>query len=338
MVRKRSRTASTRRKTYDSDDEDLESDSEINSSPEASPQPKRYGLRQRTKKTIFFEDYEDFEEPQKSKADSSEDDEYQIEEDLKSFKTVNHKTRRSRLKITPRRKSLQLSVLENDPSEDLTVSVGAILPLDLEQDQDLNDGLIDYEDMIRADVVVNKKLDEEGASKADAQEIRKGGDNSMDKGRRGRKPKKKFSPAAVDDDASAKLEVQIDPANFVHQNEIRKTNGLSPASTRSRKKPAQNGAKIELAPSILDGIEKFVPPNLDDKEKEVVLSNEYLLGNSFDMTADQFLERQKEPQKEEEEDQNLLQNLPPMDFDESGSDDDVVIIEKKPEIIVLDDD
>lgn len=90
-----------------------------------------------------------------------------------------------------------------------------------------------------------------------------------------------------------------------------------------------------IAPSSVETIEKYIPPVLDEKEKQVILSNEYLLGNSFDMSADEFLEKlaSKKEEKEPEE------QVPEINFDEdSDSSDDVILIEKKPEIIVLDDD
>lgn len=134
-----------------------------------------------------------------------------------------------------------------------------------------------------------------------------------------------------------KLEVQIDPLNFVTANleEPLKANGVTIRRVKiTEPTPVENGCPIMIAPSTVETIEKYIPPVLDEKEKQVILSNEYLLGNSFDMSADEFLEKLalKKEEKEEEQVQEIH-------FDEdSGSSDDVILIEKKPEIIVLDDD
>lgn len=181
-------------------------------------------------------------------------------------------------------------------------------------------------------------------------------------GRRGRKPKvySEFIEARAAGQGSSttgnsqeedtNLEVQIDPLNFVRcdvdESDIPQSNGVRSGKHKSPKKtsatqdndaPIENGSvKIKLGISAVDDIEKFVPPELDEKEKEIVLSNEYLLGNSFDMSADEFLEKQAQKGEELEEEE---ETFPLINFDDdSNSDDDVVIIEKKPEIIVLDDD
>lgn len=145
----------------------------------------------------------------------------------------------------------------------------------------------------------------------------------------GRRIKKLKSKHELDD---TKLEVQIDPLNFVTANleEPLKANGV----TIKRVKTSEENCPVMIAPSVVETIEKYIPPVLDEKEKQVILSNEYLLGNSFDMSADEFLEKLALKKEEKEEEQ-----VPQVNFDEdSGSSDDVILIEKKPEIIVLDDD
>lgn len=141
-------------------------------------------------------------------------------------------------------------------------------------------------------------------------------------------------------DEDNNLEVHIDPLNFVQSDFEDRSNGKFPRADFNEKcalsvaESRDNGSCSPLL--VADVIEKYVPPELDEKEKEVVLSNEYLLGNSFDMSADEFLEKQAQKHDTLEEDEVLV---PLVNFDEdSNSDDDVVIIEKKPEIIVLDDD
>lgn len=143
MVRKRTRTKSTRRgyrKLYDSDEnESSESDLDLDS-PSSSPAPKRYGLRQR-KQQIFCEDFDYDEEDELNAGNrNSDDEEYNIEVDLIEAKE-NHVAHIS--KHLPRR------------SSDPTVSVSTIEPE--AEEVSMEDGLIDFEDVIRADVVVNKQ-------------------------------------------------------------------------------------------------------------------------------------------------------------------------------------
>ncbi|XP_066148408.1 uncharacterized protein [Euwallacea fornicatus] len=365
MVRKRTRKGSNRRnsrKYYDSDENDSDSDLDL-SSPPSSPAPKRYGLRQRKQRT-FFEglDFDEEDDLNTSRA-RSEDDEYDVQGDLTNTKQ-NHITR------------ITQDLSEHSPHEPAQVTNNLKVEEDnTSQDISENVGLIDFEDVIRADVVVNNQKVESGSSSVSRTGARirpvvrhcaNSVENSLlpfrEKGRRGRKPKARTEllnhmpiacrPHQICDVVSNSqeddtLEVQIDPLNFVQSHlgespEPVKSNGVSLKKTSSigpnskDKETLENGSvPITIAPSVVGDIEKYVPPQLGEKEKQVVLSNEYLLGNSFDMSADEFLEKLAEKKGDIEEEVMV----PQINFDEeSSSSDDVILIEKKPEIIVLDDD
>lgn len=116
MVKKRSRKRSSRRKYYESDENDSDSDIDL-SSPPASPVRKRYGLRQR-KQPVFFHDFDnDDDEDLGSSRKRSDDDEFDVQARLST----------------------------EAPSAAC-------------RDSELDEGaLIDFEDVIRADVVLNKQ-------------------------------------------------------------------------------------------------------------------------------------------------------------------------------------
>ncbi|XP_023028793.2 LOW QUALITY PROTEIN: uncharacterized protein [Leptinotarsa decemlineata] len=126
MVRKRSRTS---RKHYESDEP--ETDSDYTDDPAYEPAPKKYSLRQR-KRTIFTEDfdYDDdgVEIPPKAPSD---DEEYHAVNEL----TVDEAP--SSEYVAP---STYINSFEPDQGE---TPAGT-------------DELVDFEDMIRADIVVNK--------------------------------------------------------------------------------------------------------------------------------------------------------------------------------------
>ncbi|KAL1516950.1 hypothetical protein ABEB36_000777 [Hypothenemus hampei] len=358
MVKKRSRTNSSRRnskKFYESDENESETDFETETSPVSTPPPKRYGLRQR-KQPIFCGEF-DYEEEDELKVgrDRSDDEEYDIRVDIRSNKkndvSKNKKTRKSK----PRTSEVLISNVEPLPQPEM-------------DDIPLDSGLIDFEDVIRADVVMNKQKAEydNGQSDIEPEPLVTKSVKSVkpikEKGRRGRKPKAKIDSTINNvsntitttktgrtkqsQEEDTTLEVQIDPLNFVQSNlgetDPSKANGLpiKPMETdppHSPMTPTQNGScEFKVDTFVVDNIEKYVPPELDEKEKEVVLSNEYLLGNSFDMSAEEFLKRQEQTKDDHQEEEE--ESVPLVNFDDSGSDDDVVIIEKKPEIIVLDDD
>lgn len=309
MVRKRSRKRSSRRKYYESDENDSDSDIDL-SSPPASPARKRYGLRQR-KQPIFFHDFDnDDDEDLGSSRKRSDDDEFDVPQSVQC--------------------SARLS----------TEAPSAAC-----RDNELDEGaLIDFEDVIRADVVLNKQKAECNSGVVNRTVVT---NPDQEKGNcinnknsclliifAGRRIKKLKVKPDLDD---TKLEVQIDPLNFVTANleEPLKANGVTIRRVKTSEPVSiENGCPIMIAPSSVETIEKYIPPVLDEKEKQVILSNEYLLGNSFDMSADEFLEKLALKKEEKEEEQ-----VPEINFDEdSGSSDDVILIEKKPEIIVLDDD
>lgn len=143
MVRKRPRTTAARRKSrkvYDSDEIESESDVDLDSSPPSSPAPKRYTLRQR-KRPVFCQDF-DYEDEAELNANwqnsHSDDEEYDVEEDLTEVRET--KSNRSH-------------------SRGSQVSGSRMQPPDGEvEDIPMQNGLIDFEDVIRADVVVNKQV------------------------------------------------------------------------------------------------------------------------------------------------------------------------------------
>ncbi|XP_018579437.1 uncharacterized protein LOC108917367 [Anoplophora glabripennis] len=125
MVRKRSRTA---RKYYDENDSDSDFTLE---DPPSEPAPKKYSLRQR-KRRLFteFEFDDDGDEIEPTKV-PSDDDDFQVEKELE-------------LDEAPGTEYIDKETYINhyEPENE-----------DIPEDAD---GLIDFEDMIRADIVVNK--------------------------------------------------------------------------------------------------------------------------------------------------------------------------------------
>ncbi|XP_030745065.1 uncharacterized protein LOC115874114 [Sitophilus oryzae] len=360
MVRKRTRTSKPRRnsrKAYESDENDSDIDLDLDSPP-SSPAPKRYGLRQR-KQPVLFEDfdYEDDDEVAVQKR-TSDDDDYQVEVDLQEGIATKHTVSR---RPSREHNSLESSSCYKTESETDEIS--------------LENGLIDFEDVIRADVVVNKqRVDYDNLINKTEIQVVESLPAPPIKARRGRKPKPKPDPAEVKNEISSEeplsplnqvpaedsgdqdnhttnLEVQIDPSSLVQcdsdDNEpLSKLNGVISLDNNTHKAldkensetVTENGV-ITPAPSWIDKIEKYVPPELDEKDKEVMLSNEYLLANTFDVGADEFLQKQEEKKDQVEEEE---EHIPVMCFDDDDGDDssdDVVIIEKKPEVvIILDDD
>lgn len=163
MVRKRSRTS---RKHYDSDDNDSDSDFSLEET-RSQPAPKKYSLRQR-KKALFIDDYdyEDDDEilPIPPTTAHSDDEDFDLENEL----VVNAANSEYEGNST-------YSNHYTDPTED-------------------PNGLIDFEDMIRADIVVNKnRIDYDNM--IDKTEITikpyEPAATPPVKSKRGRKPKKK---------------------------------------------------------------------------------------------------------------------------------------------------
>ncbi|KAF7272855.1 uncharacterized protein LOC143198624 [Rhynchophorus ferrugineus] len=344
MVRKRSRTAKTRRnskKNYESDDNDSDIDLEL-SSPPSSPARKRYGLRQR-KQPVIFTDYDYDDDEDKNPEKTGSDEEYCVEVDLDSGQS--NECKMSSKQDEECNNSVESSSYYNEhESEEIS----------------MENGLIDFEDVIRADVVNKRKVDYDNMitkTQIQIHGVNKPVAPVKEKGRRGRKPKRQVHENRISiptiigginltkncHDDETKLEVQIDPSTLVQSDSDEhdaphKSNGVTLKEDLNHsshlghpKSFHENGSNLC---SWVDKIEKYIPPELDEKEKQVILSNEYLLANTFDISADEFLQKQGEKSKQED----IAENLPMVNFDDDDSSNDVVIIEKKPEIIVLDDD
>lgn len=164
MVRKRSRTS---RKYYESDDNDSDSDFSLED-PRSQPAPKKYSLRQR-KKALFIDDY-DYEDDDEilpippTKA-HSDDEDFEVERELAVGEVV-----------APDGEYVVNSTYANnyeDPAED-------------------PNGLIDFEDMIRADIVVNKnRIDYDNMIDKTEITIKPNDTPAPVRSKRGRKPKKR---------------------------------------------------------------------------------------------------------------------------------------------------
>ncbi|CAH1119756.1 unnamed protein product [Phaedon cochleariae] len=138
MVKKRLRTS---RKQSDSDEIDSESD--FGDDPPYDPTPKKYSLRQRNKRTTFTDadfQYDDEELPHELSSElppnispkpPSDDEDFEVEKELDLDEAPESEF------IDP---STYINSIEPENTE---------VPLD-------TDELVDFEDMIRADIVVNK--------------------------------------------------------------------------------------------------------------------------------------------------------------------------------------
>lgn len=163
MVRKRTRTS---RKHYESDDNDSDSDFALEDA-RSQPAPKKYSLRQR-KKALFIDDY-DYEDDDEilpippTKA-PSDDEDFEVEREL-AVETAAPNTDYTV-------KSTYANHYE-DPAED-------------------PNGLIDFEDMIRADIVVNKnRIDYDNMIDKTEITIKPNDEPAPARPKRGRKPKKR---------------------------------------------------------------------------------------------------------------------------------------------------
>lgn len=126
MVRKRSRTA---RKYYD-DENDSDSDFELEDLP-AEPAQKKYSLRQRKRRLFTEFEFDDDGEEIEPTRGPSDDDDFEVE------------------------KELDLNEAPGTEYIDKETYINHYEPENEDLPEDAN-GLIDFEDMIRADIVVNK--------------------------------------------------------------------------------------------------------------------------------------------------------------------------------------
>lgn len=174
MVRKRSRNS---KKHYESDDNDTDSDYALDDSP-AEPAPKKYSLRQR-KRSLFLADYE-YEDDEDIPAPKPEsDDDFDVEREV--------------LISEPPIKENN-TIYFNEPESSIP-----------------DDELIDFEDIIRADIVVNKnRIDYDNIISKTEIKVQPVDNEPHQyqpvKGKRGRKPKIR-PPTEVD---SSILEPETD--------------------------------------------------------------------------------------------------------------------------------
>ncbi|KAG5895451.1 hypothetical protein JTB14_001328 [Gonioctena quinquepunctata] len=129
MVRKRARTS---RKYYESDEP--ETDSDYGEDPAQEPAPKKYSLRQRKRASFTDFDYDDdgVQVPPKAATD---DEEYEVDKEIGVEEAPSEE---------PSEEYVAPSTYENSVEPEQSE-----LPAD-------TDELVDFEDMIRADIVVNK--------------------------------------------------------------------------------------------------------------------------------------------------------------------------------------
>lgn len=199
MVRKRSRGA---KRYFDSEDEpETESDFE-DDDPVYKPQAKKYSLRQRKKPTFNSDDYE-YEEDMfdvPPRKEPSDDEEFEVKNTEQTNLTENQ------TECTEKNEDISESVDTAKPPEEEAAT---------EQEQEQEE-LVDFEDMIRADIVMNKnridydnviqkteiKIQPLPASERAAVVERKRQKPPpvvKPKGKRGRKPKRRNSDIELDE-------------------------------------------------------------------------------------------------------------------------------------------
>ncbi|KAK9885827.1 hypothetical protein WA026_013699 [Henosepilachna vigintioctopunctata] len=150
MVRKRSRRYSK----VDSDESDSDDFYEENSSEEA--QPKKYSLRQR-RSANFVEDF-DYDLIEESEANTattstalrSDDEEFDVKEAEIDEQIVSSKPR------TSRTRNYQTENDTNSASCTITKYKDRELEPEIPTDRQSSEDMIDFEDVIRADILVNK--------------------------------------------------------------------------------------------------------------------------------------------------------------------------------------
>lgn len=321
MVRKRSRTS---RKHYDSDDNDSDSDFALED-PRSQPAPKKYSLRQR-KKALFIDDYdyEDDDEilPIPPTTVHSDDEDFDVEREVCAPESEY---------------DASLAYTNEDPSED-------------------PNGLIDFEDMIRADIVVNKnRIDYDNMIDKTEITIQPNKSQSVPpvKSKRGRKPKKRPETEIGSILLEPQTEVQEEIENKTDTNNIiKETVQISPQKTQDNptketvecldnqisEKKEENEMENEETQSSKD----ILTPQIEetengdteqlnvDSQESVIKFNENCISKSIHINGTVLTTDSVE--LSEAKDDSNQNNI------ESDDDDDVVFVEdKRSEIIVLDD-
>lgn len=223
MVRKRSKGA---KRHYESDDEP-ETESDFDDDPVYEPAPKKYSLRQRKKATFNSDDWQ-YEEDV-----PSEDSKAADQEDVQSESKVDE-------------------TADSEFVDDSTVEPAAEKPTENDEE------LVDFEDMIRADIVVNKnRIDYDNVIQKTEIKVQPLPEGEKDipkaksikslppikpRGKRGRKPKRKsFEPE--------------EPQYFAPQiQEDENDEDYHPYKPKRTRKPKKRPAG-EIDSSLLDGFE-----------------------------------------------------------------------------------
>lgn len=319
MVRKRSRTS---RKHYDSDDNDSDSDFSLED-PRSQPAPKKYSLRQR-KKALFIDDYdyEDDDEilPIPPTNAHSDDEDFDVEREV--------------------------SAPNNEYDANLTYTNTD----NYEDPSDDPNGLIDFEDMIRADIVVNKnRIDYDNM--IDKTEITIQPNKSKlvppVKSKRGRKPKKRpeteigsilLEPQAevqeefvkkTDTDYIIKETVQNTEDYLSNETKCSVDNQISETKEENELKNEETQPLTHILMPQNEETDNGEQLNTDAQES-VIKFNESCISKSIHVNGTVLTTETSE--SSEAKDDSIQLNA------ESDDDDDVVFVEdKRSEIIVLDD-
>ncbi|KAJ8974376.1 hypothetical protein NQ317_001528 [Molorchus minor] len=312
MVRKRSRTS---RKYYESEDNDSDSDFELDDLP-TGPTQKKYSLRQR-KRPLFTEDfdYDDDGEEIEPPKPPSDDEDFEVENEL--------------------------AVDEAPDSEyiDRTTYINHYEP---EADEIPEEGLIDFEDMIRADIVVNKnRIDYDNIiqkTEIKVQPIQQIEPvAALTKSKRGRKPK--VRPAGEIDSSLLEPETEVkeqeyddkDDRDYNPEDDL--DDGLIDCAKMVQTELTEGKEENTESNNLIhkEGVKNGQSVvKLDENEDKNIPTKEvpHINGN---ISADQTVEVEKK----------LMEITTEETKEKSGEidDDDVVVIveEKKCEVIVLDD-
>lgn len=314
MVRKRTRTS---RKHYESEDNDTDSDYALED-VSLQPSPRKYSLRQR-KKAVFIDecDYEDDDEilPIPPTKAPSDDEDFEVEKEL---------------------------ALQKD-SETNSCYAGSINEF-IDPAEDPN-GLIDFEDMIRADIVVNKhRIDYDNIINGTEIKVQVNGKETMpSKSKRGRKPKKMpeyevdssvLEPESEDpvDEDDDDYNPNIDLPGSVpklQQSEY----SVDRTTTNPEEEPIKqpNGADNSLL--LTSGrMENVSGDSPDTTQESVIKFNDNYVHKLIHLNGGVVLEKDKSASEESKDDTEKS------NVEYEDEDDDVIFVEdKRSEIIVLDD-
>ncbi|KAJ8928092.1 hypothetical protein NQ314_019372 [Rhamnusium bicolor] len=286
MVRKRSR------KHYDSDENDSDSDFSLDDPP-YEPGPKKYSLRQR-KRPLFTEDFdydEDGEEVVPPKA-SSDDEDFEVEKELE----LNEAPDTEYVD-----KTAYMNHYEPDAEDD-----------DMPEDAD---GLIDFEDMIRADIVVNKnRIDYDNIIQKTEIKVQPIEEVQQPvKSKRGRKPK--IRPAGEIDSSILEPETEVQEA----EDEDKNDKDYNPEDDALDEEPSEE--------PILDCEKTDEKAELKESQEENIIETDQLPNNdetTLNSTKLHESETDKNPQEDEVNksddisgENNISQDVSPESLQES---------------------